>query len=170
MEYTGVDLSSEMVRIAAERFLDANFAVVGPNGIPYPSQAFDIVCSIAVIHHNPYKEQSLIFHELSRILKPKGFLVLFESITSPDPNNAVEFPRSVADWKTSLNAEGLERVWIKRTRYFSFRIIMSSLVGGNRFCSLSNKIGIFLDPYIGSFFPIRLQTRGMMVFHKISEK
>jgi ubiquinone/menaquinone biosynthesis C-methylase UbiE len=170
MEYTGVDLSTEMVRIAAERFSDANFAALSADGIQYPSRTFDVVCSIAVIHHNPYKEQSSILQELSRIIKFKGFLVIFESISSPDSENILEFPRSVADWNTSLNDLGLKQLWIERTCYFSTRTIMNKLVGKNRFRPLSNKIGIFLDPYIGSFLPTRLQTRGTIVFQKTVEK
>ncbi len=170
MEYTGVDLSTEMVRIAAERFSDAKFAALSADGIQYPSRAFDIVCSIAVIHHNPYNEQTLILQELSRIIKFKGFLVLFESISSPDPENILEFPRSVADWITCLNDQGLKQLWIERTCYFPTRKIMNKLVGKNRFRPLFNKIDIFLNPYIGGFLPTRLQTRGMIVFQKIVEK
>jgi ubiquinone/menaquinone biosynthesis C-methylase UbiE len=170
LEYTGVDLSTEMVRIASERFSNTKFDSLSFGEISYPSKAFDIVCSIAVIHHVPYEEQSTILHELSRIIKHNGFLILFESISSPDPENVLEFPKTVADWNISLRNQGLERLWIERTCYFTTRTIMNRLVGENRFRTLSRKIGAYIDPYIGNFLPARLQTRGAMIFQKIIEK
>jgi ubiquinone/menaquinone biosynthesis C-methylase UbiE len=114
MEYTGVDLSTEMVRIASERFPDVEISAVGSEGIKFPSRTFDVVCSIAVIHHNPYDEQSSILHKLSRIIKPNGFLVLFEGMGQYDPGSVLEFPRTSADWQKSLQALGLENLWSGR--------------------------------------------------------
>jgi len=169
MEYTGVDLSTEMIRIAKERFCKTDFSALGIEGIQYPSQAFDIVCSIAVLHHNPYKEQSSIIFQLSHIIKLKGFLVLFESLGSRESKSDIEFPRPSEDWRKSLNALGFERLWSRQTRYFSTRTILNKLVGENRLHATSNKLGIYLDPYIGGFLPNRLQTRGAMIFQKLIE-
>jgi len=168
MDYTGVDLSTEMVRIASERFPDVEISAVGSAGIQFPSQTFDVVCSIAVIHHNPYDDQSSILRQLSRIIKPEGFLVLFESMGQYDPGSVLEFPRSSADWRKSLQALGLEHLWSRQTRYFSTRTIMNKLAGENRFIAASNAFGFYLDPYLGSFLPSRLQTRGAMIFQKLT--
>jgi len=166
MEYIGIDLSTEMVKIATQRFPDTKFAALSKEGIKYPSQTFDIVCSIAVLHHNPYEEQSLIIHQLSRIIKLKGFLVLFESIGPRESKSAIEFPRPCEDWRKTLKDLGLEHLWSRQTRYFSTRTILNKLAGENRFHAISNKIAIYLDPYIGGFLPSRLQTRGAMIFQK----
>lgn len=169
MEYTGVDLSPEMVRIASARFPDVYFASLLGEGLPFPSRTFDVVCSIAVIHHNRYEEQASILRELSRVIKPDGFLVLFESIGPLNPESAVEFPRPTADWQKTLQDLGLEQLWSRQTRYFATRTIMNKVVGENRLPILTQKAGLYLDPYLGGFLPGRLRTRGVMVFKKFAE-
>lgn len=168
LEYAGVDLSPEMIRVAVRRFPDLEFAALGDEGLQYPPETFDIICSIAVIHHNSYEEQDSILRGLNRTLRGNGFLLLFESIGPLDPGAFMEFPRPVEDWKQLLHTLGQETLWTRRTRYFSTRTIMNKLVGENRLAAVSNFAGAYLDPYLGGFLPARLQTRGAMVFRKMS--
>ena len=169
IEYTGVDISTEMIRLASARFQDVDFSTVENDGIRFPPQTFDIACSIAVIHHNQYEMQSSILRQLSYAIKPKGFLVLFESIGPLNPGGFVEFPQPWEDWKKILENFGFIHFWSKQTRYFSTQTIMNKVVGENRLPQLSNSLGCFLDPYIGSFLPSRLRTRAAMIFQKLAE-
>lgn len=165
LEYAGVDLSAEMVRTASERFPDVHFSPLD-DGIPFPPLSFDLVCSIAVIHHNPYEEQKKILLQLNRVLKPGGFLVLFESVGALEPDSTLEFPRPSGNWSILLGDLGLKPLWSKQTRYFATRAFMDKLVGEGRLHAVSNRIGVHLDPYLGDVLPSRFQTRGAMVFQK----
>jgi SAM-dependent methyltransferase len=170
MCYTGVDISTEMVRISSERFPDAHFSAIDSKRLQFPDDTFDVICSIAVIHHNTYEQQDLILRQLSRMLKYKGFLVLFESIGAKNTQRGVEFPRPITDWWETVKGLGFEQVWSSPTRYFATRTIMSKVLGDNQFSiNLSKRIGTYIDPYIGNLLPRRLHSRGTMVFMKVVE-
>ena len=173
LHYTGVDISPEMVRIASERYHDIEFSTVGREGPDFEPHAFDIVCSIAVIHHNRYPEQASILQQLANLLKIKGFLVLFEStgerIDPGDSESVLEFPRPGSDWIRTMQALGLEHIWSKSTRYFATRTIMNKLVGENHLNQLTGQIGVYLDPYLGGLLPDRMHTRSTMIFQKIRD-
>ncbi len=68
---SGIDLSSGMLRHARER----GHEVVQSNAtrIPFKDESFDLVYSYKVLAHIPQIEQALA--EMSRVLKPGGFLV-----------------------------------------------------------------------------------------------
>jgi SAM-dependent methyltransferase len=173
LEYTGVDLSPEMIRIASGRYPNHKFSIVGSEGMEFQPWSLDMICTIAVIHHNRYPEQESILQQMGGLIKNQGFFVLFESIGKrtdiQDSESIVEFPRPVPDWVNTLNSLGFELIWSKNTRYFSTRTIMNKLAGENRFPSLTNKVGIHLDPYLGDYLPTHLHNRGAMVFQKVVE-
>ncbi len=166
LEYAGVDLSTEMVRIASERFPETDFQALVADDIPFAPLSFDLVCSIAVIHHNFYQQQQSILLRLNRVLRPGGFLVLFESVGPLEPEGALEFPRPQHDWNASLAELGMKPLWSRQTRYFATQDIMGRLVGEKRLPAVSGKLGVLLDPYLGSMLPRRFRTRGAMVFEK----
>ncbi len=73
--YVGVDLTSNSIELARERF--RLFAVAGrfevanaEEPLPFPDASFDHVYSFGVIHHSPTPER--IVREIHRILRPSG--------------------------------------------------------------------------------------------------
>ena len=167
LRYSGVDLSSEMVRLASERFSGTSFQALDGRDLPFAPLTFDLVCSIAVIHHNPYPQQQSILVQLNRVLKPGGFLVLFESIGALEPEGALEFPRPTENWDAALTDLGMISLWSRETRYFATQAVLDKLVGQKRLNAVSGRLGLLLDPYLGSVVPPRHRTRGAMVFQKL---
>lgn len=67
----GVDLSSGMLRKASARNLQVVQGSV--NELPFADDSFDLVCSFKVLAHVEQIEQAM--HELSRVLRPGGYLL-----------------------------------------------------------------------------------------------
>ncbi len=76
-ELYGLDYSHEMIRLAqtyARKFnFQANLMVADAGYLPFASETFDRVISVAAYHHLRYpRERRAAFHELWRVLKPGG--------------------------------------------------------------------------------------------------
>ncbi len=77
VEYFGIDNSDKLIKIAKEKFPEANFLVGDALNLPFPENFFDKVYSIALLHHIPSKEFRIkVLKEIKRVLKPEGILIL----------------------------------------------------------------------------------------------
>lgn len=76
-EYWGLDSSQKLIDIAAKNHPEAQFSVGSAFDLPYESEFFDKIYSIAVLHHIPSFElrQRFLF-EAQRVLKQSGYLIL----------------------------------------------------------------------------------------------
>lgn len=73
VNYTGVDNSEELIKIARNNHPEAKFEVGDCLDLPYGDQSFDMVISIAVLHHiTPVSNRKLFFNQIFRVLKPGG--------------------------------------------------------------------------------------------------
>lgn len=76
-EYFGVDISENLIKIARQKYPQANLRIIYGNILPFEDNFFDIAYAIAVFHNIPSKElRSQILREIKRVLKPNGFLIL----------------------------------------------------------------------------------------------
>jgi SAM-dependent methyltransferase len=76
-DYWGVDPSEKLIEIAKHNYPEADFLVAQAFDLPFESDFFDIVYSIAVLHHIPgtdLRQQFLL--EARRALKRDGYLML----------------------------------------------------------------------------------------------
>ncbi len=77
IDYTGIDNSEELIKIARKKYPQINFQVADALKLPFPDNSFDKVYSIAVLHHIPSGELRVQFlKEAKRVLKPGGVLIL----------------------------------------------------------------------------------------------
>jgi len=75
--YTGVDSSRNLIEIAKKRHPGHNFITANALNLPFVDSSFDIIYSLAVLHHIPSRELRLAFlKEAKRVLKAEGVLVL----------------------------------------------------------------------------------------------
>ena len=77
VEYIGIDNSEKLVKLAKERFPQADIRKVNTLNLPFPDYYFDKVYAIAVFHHIPGKHfRKLFLKEVKRVLKNKGLLII----------------------------------------------------------------------------------------------
>jgi SAM-dependent methyltransferase len=74
----GIDLTHTGVGLCRQRFalggLSGHFTVGSAEDLPFPSESFDLVCSMGVLHHTPRTEQAV--REVHRVLRPGGRLIV----------------------------------------------------------------------------------------------
>jgi SAM-dependent methyltransferase len=74
----GVDLTRTGIGLCRRRFalagLPGHFTVGSAEDLPFPSESFDLVCSMGVLHHTPRTEQAV--REVHRVLRPGGRLIV----------------------------------------------------------------------------------------------
>lgn len=73
VQYTGIDNSMELIRIAQAEHSSAHFAVGDALALPYADNSFEKVMSLAVLHHiTPRSNRQVFLNEVARVLKPGG--------------------------------------------------------------------------------------------------
>ena len=77
VDYTGIDTSEKLIKIAQEKYKRAKLFSVDALNLPFKDNSFDKIYSIAVLHHIPSRNFRLEFlKKAKRVLKPKGKLIL----------------------------------------------------------------------------------------------
>jgi ubiquinone/menaquinone biosynthesis C-methylase UbiE len=75
-ELYGIDFSDEMLKLArkyAGKFsFQVNLVAADVCSLPYSSEAFDYLISVATLHHLKKEQQLTAFQELKRVMKPGG--------------------------------------------------------------------------------------------------
>ncbi len=75
--YIGIDNSKGLIKIAKEKYPKGNFQIADGLSLPFPSNSFDKIYCLSVLHHLPSKKLRLKFlKEAKRVLKNKGVLFL----------------------------------------------------------------------------------------------
>jgi ubiquinone/menaquinone biosynthesis C-methylase UbiE len=79
-EYTGVDVSQELIKTAKDKYGAGNIKfqkISGLGSLPFSNDFFNITYSIAVFHHLPSKELRIeTVKELYRVTKPGGYIII----------------------------------------------------------------------------------------------
>lgn len=76
-EYWGADFSENILKLAKRNYPKGRFTLSEALNLPYETEFFDKVYSLAVLHHIPSSRFRLEFlREAKRALKPNGCLIL----------------------------------------------------------------------------------------------
>lgn len=77
-EYHGLDLSPEMLKVAAAKFDGGVTLVEGSaDRLPYADDSFDVVTCVQSFHHYPDPDKAMC--EVFRVLKPGGLYILSDT-------------------------------------------------------------------------------------------
>lgn len=75
---TALDVSQKCLAIAQARGIRADFVCYEGDKVPLPEEAFDLIFSSCVFHHIPGDEHVGLLAQLRGLLRPGGWLVIFE--------------------------------------------------------------------------------------------
>jgi len=77
ISYIGIDSSPRLIKIAQQRYPDSRFVAGDIFKVVFPSETFDGVFAISLLHHIPSLPLQLsLLKEAARVLRPSGFLFL----------------------------------------------------------------------------------------------
>lgn len=91
----GIDLSADAVERCRAQGLEA--LVASADHIPFADASFDLVVAITVMIHLPPDAQARAAHEMRRVCRPGGRILLLEGVKPTDKARHV-WARRVADW------------------------------------------------------------------------
>jgi SAM-dependent methyltransferase len=74
----GVDISGKSLDVARVRNPQTAYHHSADNKLPFVNGSFDVVFAMCVWHHVPPKQWTTFLSELSRVLVPKGLLLVYE--------------------------------------------------------------------------------------------
>jgi tRNA (uracil-5-)-methyltransferase TRM9 len=97
-QYFGTDVSEGLINIAKKNYPNENFQATEALKFPFSDSYFDVIFSIAVLHHIPSKDFRLEFlEEAKRVLKPEGLFVL--TVWKPKGRRGIFGPLHGLDFK-----------------------------------------------------------------------
>ncbi|HML55382.1 MAG TPA: class I SAM-dependent methyltransferase [Solidesulfovibrio magneticus] len=80
-QYTGIDLDADRIASAKERYAGVgSFFVADAAKLDFPGASFDVILASGLFHHLDDVTVLRVLAEFSRVLKPRGRLVVFEAI------------------------------------------------------------------------------------------
>ena len=74
----GVDIAAESIREAKENAPGAQFSEYDGSALPFGDGEFDIAFAVCVLHHVPPADWDRFVAEMFRVVKPGGFVAVFE--------------------------------------------------------------------------------------------
>ncbi len=79
-ELHGLDISAASIEVARQRPENASvrYATYPGGQLPYENDTFDAVFAITVLHHVPRGDWTQFCQEMTRVIKPGGFVILYE--------------------------------------------------------------------------------------------
>ena len=81
-----------------------------------PDQSVDAVCTAWVVHNFPSSKRSIVYKEISRILKPNGAFVALEKIGNVSPQRTADLSQAIVDlypFVTKYGRPDLFIEWVK---------------------------------------------------------
>lgn len=180
--WAGVDISPDMLTMARERHDDVRAELVDDGRIPFDDDAFDLVYSVTVVHHNDYVSQQAILREMLRVLRPGGRLVMLEDIDRGGSRFNM-FPRTRPGWEEFAASQGLRLIRRRGVRYWFLRqcghdvvnilrgLVRKGPVGPGEKATLWRRligpIDAAVDPYIVPLLPHRMCIADAMLFERV---
>jgi len=79
INYTGVDISGELIKLAKRKYKGKNIKfqkISSQSSLPFPDNYFNVFISIAVFHHFPQKYAEVMAEELFRVIKTGGKVIV----------------------------------------------------------------------------------------------
>ncbi len=150
IQYTGVDFSSNLIKIAQKQYPKGRFILINNFKLPFPDNYFDAVYCLSVLHHIPSQPYRLkLLEEFKRILKSRGKLVLtvWNLINEPSVKwqiikNAIIkiFGLTKLDFKDFFRSFGDGKQTVRRYLHYFTRAELAKLFIQTGFNTIEQKV------------------------------
>ncbi len=77
--YIGIDVEPEYIQYAKNKY-NLDFRLMDGRRLRFGEETFDCITIIGVLHHLCEKSCLEIFHELKRVIKPGGLIIIIEDV------------------------------------------------------------------------------------------
>ncbi|MCE5215069.1 MAG: class I SAM-dependent methyltransferase [Methanobacterium sp.] len=106
-EFTLVDLSEEMLKIAEERFVDrTNFKYIIGDYIKYDFKGkYDIICSSLSIHHLKHQDIKFLYGKIYQMLNKDGVFLNADQVLGPSQSNEEKYQKN---WHEKIDDKSLQ--------------------------------------------------------------
>ncbi len=123
----GIDISSEMIRLARELIPDVNFMEMDMTKITFSDESFDGIVSLYAIFHISKEKHGSLFQKFYDLIKPGG--ILFFSIGSDEWESTEEYYGAKIFWSNYSGEKTLSLV-----KQAGFEIIFDEILerGGEK--------------------------------------
>lgn len=124
IDYTGIDISPKMVKVAKQRVLNGKFFVSSGETLDFEDETFDLAFSITVLHHIPYEGKLKMIKEISRVVKKGGYIITIEDICLEKPKETFNmFPLTLTEWVDSFEGNQCQCLVIKKHKFLMGRFL-----------------------------------------------
>jgi SAM-dependent methyltransferase len=167
--YVGVDVAGEMLELASADHPGTCLVLAEGQALPFAGARFDLIWSVAAVHHSPHDAQPRIVEEMARVLKSDGAILLFEGLGGRAAGGEVYWPRPLDEWLEIGRRAGLRCVWRRGARYLIAASAIEKIVGRSSLGGLSRvaaRLDVWLDPYLLPLLPARYWSRAAMILRK----
>lgn len=168
-KYVGIDISDEMIALSKSRYPDIPFDTLKGSIIPLETDSCDLVFSIAVIQHNRPPQQEELLGEITRVLKPNGYLFLFEGLGTIQQNRLYLHP--MTEWIEIVERLDFTCVDQRGYSYFALCNLMNKTARRLHIYRLAEKRPAFLlkidqvlSPRVSHRLSSKYHDRGAMLF------
>jgi SAM-dependent methyltransferase len=98
--FVGIDAREDQIETARANFPDRRFDLLGSDLLfPHEDESFDLVFSVANMHHNPAPAKRKLLSEMWRVTRPGGRLLFLEDfVFTRRPEEPVIHPMSVTEF------------------------------------------------------------------------
>jgi ubiquinone/menaquinone biosynthesis C-methylase UbiE len=123
-QYTGVDRDFGSLQFASQ-ISRGSFICEDAEHLSFRDETFDVVISVAILHHLSERQLKRHLEEAFRVLRPQGKLIIFDSL-KPDPKDFLrywfsslergDYLRSLAELQQNLAQSPLSPFALKRSK------------------------------------------------------
>jgi len=120
---TGVDIEKNRLEQTQAKFPQYKFVHTSAEKLPFKDESFDLVNTITVLQHMPYKEKEMAIQEIGRVTKKGGYVTFIELIDTRDKAKHV-FPLSMQKWIELFEQQGFR---VKKKIGYEYILILRLL-------------------------------------------
>lgn len=95
-EYYGLDMNLQYLK-KAQKLKSGCFLFGDATQLPFPAEAFDLVCTLGVLHHLDYGQCQIMLSEMARVCKMNGHLVVLDGLIPSNKFNLIGYALAKLD-------------------------------------------------------------------------